>query len=302
MGLGEQQEQLGAVARRLADIAPSGWARLVGNWEAVVDDSGTVLLDSITTAVVHGGDRWLYGQIGHDQSLYDAVVRLNEQSAEAGPDHRWTTLDLRVDPDGELQVDLGYEPPKRSRGIRDEESYGRFERYLDIWVAQHGPVPPARDPSDDQPTPSREDPPVVVALDAEQRLVIEQIARSYAAAAPPGWVRVVAREETSVAPDTAGSVGVRVVIVETADGLEQQTFDAPSDVYFPTHDMLDELAAASPTQVVVLALEVDRDGSYQVAVTQDVPRVLVGIRDETSSKQVHKYLELHRDELTRLLR
>lgn len=141
MALGEQQEQLGAVARRFAATAPTGWARLVGNWEATVAGTGSVHLDWITTAVVDGGDRWLYGQLGYDEALYDAVVRLNELSAEGGPDARWTTLDLVLDPDGSIQVDLGYEPPKRSQGIHDEESHGRFERYLDTWVAEHGPVP-----------------------------------------------------------------------------------------------------------------------------------------------------------------
>ena len=141
MGAAEQQEQLGVVARRLAAIAPAGWAHLVGSFEATVSDAGEVTLDWITTAVVDGGDRWLYGQLGYDEELYDAVVRLNDLAAEAGPQARWTTCELHLGPDGSIQVDLGYDPPKRSRGIYDEESLGRFEGYLDVWVATHGPRP-----------------------------------------------------------------------------------------------------------------------------------------------------------------
>ena len=141
MGLAEQQEQLGAVVRRFADIAPPGWVRLVGSWEATADASGAVTLNWITTAVVHGGDRWLYGQLGFDEPLYDAVVELNALSAQDGPEKRWTTLELLVAPDGAIQVDFGYDPPKRSQGILDEQSHGRFERYLDTWVAEHGAVP-----------------------------------------------------------------------------------------------------------------------------------------------------------------
>lgn len=141
MGLAEQQDQLGAVARRFAQVAPQGWARLLGNWEATVDAAGAVSLNWITTAVVDGGDRWLYGQVAYDEPLYDAVVRLNELSAQDGPDRRWTTLDLRLDADGAIAVDLGYDEPKRTNGVHDEESLGRFEQYLDTWVAEHGPVP-----------------------------------------------------------------------------------------------------------------------------------------------------------------
>ncbi|WP_028045499.1 hypothetical protein [Cellulomonas sp. URHE0023] len=138
MGLAEQQEQLETVARRFAQVAPTGWARLVGSWEATVDDAGTVSLNWITTAVVNGGDRWLYGQLGFDEQLYDEVVRLNELSAEGT---RWTTMELLLDADGAMRMDVGYEPPKRSQGIYDEQSLGRYETYLDTWVAERGPVP-----------------------------------------------------------------------------------------------------------------------------------------------------------------
>lgn len=143
MGLAEQQEQLGVVARRFAEIAPAGWARLVGNWEASPVAPGEVSLNWITTAVVNGGDRWLYGQVPYDEPLYDAVAELNELSAQEGPDRRWTTLDLLLDPDGSVKLDFGYETPKRTNGIHDEESLGRFETYLDVWVAEHGRVPAA---------------------------------------------------------------------------------------------------------------------------------------------------------------
>lgn len=147
MGAVEQQDQLTVVARRFADIAPTGWVHLVGSWEATPGDGGEVSLNWITAAVVDGGDRWLYGQIGYDDVLYDAVATLNEQSARTGPGHRWTTLELHLDRDGTFKVDLGYEPPKRSQGINDEASFGRFERYLDTWVAAHGPTPGGTTPA-----------------------------------------------------------------------------------------------------------------------------------------------------------
>ncbi|KQR11773.1 hypothetical protein [Cellulomonas sp. Leaf334] len=140
-----------------------------------------------------------------------------------------------------------------------------------------------------------------VDLTPDQQSLVERIARSYAAAAPAGWLRVVCREECSVSPESDGTGSVRVVVVETAAGLEQQTFRPSDELYWESGDLLRELAAASPTQTIVLSVVIDRDGRTEAAVVVDVPRVLVGIRDETSSKPIHHYLERNRAELTALL-
>ena len=144
MGKAEQQERLERIARRFGDVAPPNWVRLVGNWEAYPGPTGELTLNYVTLAVVDGGDRWLFGQVGYDEPLYDLVAELNRMASEDQPDHAWTVLDLEVDQDGTFRVEFGYDPPKRARGIHDEESMGRFETYLDRWVAEHGPRPPAR--------------------------------------------------------------------------------------------------------------------------------------------------------------
>ncbi|KQR11774.1 hypothetical protein [Cellulomonas sp. Leaf334] len=140
-----------------------------------------------------------------------------------------------------------------------------------------------------------------VDLSPEGRALVSRIARSYGAAAPPGWVRIVARQECSVGAEADGIANVRVVVVATPDGLVQEHYRPPRDLHFETGDMLRELAAESPTQTVVMNLRIDRDGTHHATVTVDVPRVLVGIHDETSSKPVHEYLERNRAELTALL-
>lgn len=292
MGLAEQQDQLGAIARRFVEVAPAGWVRLLGRWEAAAEPSGAARLDATTAAVVDGGDRWLFGRLDLDPVLHGAVVGLRVL-VEEDSGRPWTTLELLLDPDGTVQVDLGYDPPEGS-GPRDEQSVGGLRRHFDTWVAERGPVP------------SRAVPPIgspaVVALTPAQVDLVGQIARSYARDAPTGWLRIVSRVECSVAQLTAGSVAVRVVVVQTPDGLVQRHFRAPRDLHFEAGDLLRALAAESPTQVVVLSLVIDRDGSHEATLTQDVPRVLDGIRDETSSGAVHDYLELHRDELERLRR
>ncbi|MBB5786558.1 hypothetical protein [Jiangella mangrovi] len=144
MGKSEQQERLERIVGRFAEVAPPSWVRLVGNWEASPGPTGEITLNYLTLAVVDGGDRWLFGQVGYDEPLYDLVAQLHAMAAADEPDHAWTVLDLEVDQDGTFRVELGYDPPKRSRGVLDEESMGRFETYLDRWVAEHGPRPPAR--------------------------------------------------------------------------------------------------------------------------------------------------------------
>jgi hypothetical protein len=140
-----------------------------------------------------------------------------------------------------------------------------------------------------------------ITLNAEQEALVERIALSHAGAAPQGWLRVVAREECSVGAEADGIGSVRVVVVETPAGLEQQHFRPSRDLHFETGDLLRALAEQSPTQTIVLLLVVDRDGTHQATVTVDVPRVLVGIRDETSSTPILEYLERNRAELTALL-
>lgn len=134
-----QQEQIQAVARRFAEIAPTGWRRLVGNWEATPLEDGPPRLNYVTLAVVADQGRWAIGQLDFDEPLYDLVAALQVGMAEAGD--AWTVMDLEVDEDGRFRSGFGYDPPKRTQGIYDHESMGRFESYLSTWVAEKGPVP-----------------------------------------------------------------------------------------------------------------------------------------------------------------
>ena len=141
MDAADKRQRLEAIVQRFARVAPEGWTRLVGNWEATQDAEGRTVLNYLTLAVVNGGDRWLYGQVGYDEPLYDLVAELNDASAREGDGRRWTVLDLEIDADGSYRTEFGYDLPKRSNGIMDEESLGRFENYLETWMADHGPVP-----------------------------------------------------------------------------------------------------------------------------------------------------------------
>ena len=148
--------------------------------------------------------------------------------------------------------------------------------------------------------PNHHDESSTVPLTPEQQQVLAAVAGAYGRAAPEGWLRLVVRNETSVDPEHRGGVAVQQVVRRTPDGLVQEAFHEPDEMFFELADLLDELAAASPTRTVVLHLVVDADGSHTARLEQDVPRVLAGVRDDTSSKPVHEYLERNRAELEEL--
>lgn len=134
------EEQIQRIVRRFDAIAPEGWVRLAGNWESYQDADDGLALNYITLAVVASDGGWGAGQLGYDEDLYDEVLALNEAMAE-GDARRWTVLDLEIDAEpAEFRVQFGYDPPKRVNGVLDDESFGRFERYLESWVAEHGPT------------------------------------------------------------------------------------------------------------------------------------------------------------------
>lgn len=141
-GLAEQEELIQNVIQHFSAIAPQGWARLHGNWEAHHDDHGTLTLNYITVAIVAGDGDWLYGQIAYDHDLYHAVLDLNQRMTGHDEQHRWTTFDLEIDAEPPAyRVDFDYDPPKRVNGIDDHQSTGRFRDYLQTWIDTHGPTP-----------------------------------------------------------------------------------------------------------------------------------------------------------------
>lgn len=140
MKVSEQQDKIEAVARRMVQVAPDGWVKIVGSWEATPGDEGQPPhLNWITMAVVDLGDRWGAGQFDFDEPLYDMVAELHQGMQQRGDD--WTLMDLEIATDGSYRTQFGYGEPRRTRGELDDESMGRFWNLLSDWVAEHGSVP-----------------------------------------------------------------------------------------------------------------------------------------------------------------
>ena len=48
----------------------------------------------------------------------------------------WSSCELIIDASGHYNFSFSYGPPKRINGILDEESYDRYNNYLDIYKAE----------------------------------------------------------------------------------------------------------------------------------------------------------------------
>ncbi|WP_019137335.1 hypothetical protein [Cellulomonas massiliensis] len=134
----------------------------------------------------------------------------------------------------------------------------------------------------------------------EQEAVLAQIVAALPQSAPAGWLRIVSRREGTVAEGPYSGSSVDVVVVQTPAGLEQRDYRDPEDLYWTVLDLMEDLARSSSGGSVVLSLVVDRDGTSRVDLAEEAPKVLEGVRDESSSVPVHEYLERNRAELEEL--
>jgi len=274
-----------AIGEGLASVGPDGWTTLTLTFTAAAHaDSSTVVATLADGSTVPAGP--LPGTVAY--TLHQ--LRRDAYREGAGT---WFGATFTLHADGRFAADLDYDgPPAHDLApelyVLDLLRNPRTPDATPAWLTAKLATRRVWGPTD-QIEPS-----------AEQQVALDRIVRSYTDALPAGWVRLVVREECSVDPESAGTAIVRALVVETPDGLEQRDFRAPRDVYFVLSDLMNELAAASPTRVVVLSLVIDRDGSRTVSVTPDEARLLEGVRDETSSRPVHDYLERNRAELERL--
>lgn len=287
----QQQEMVAAIAGRLVQVAPQGWARLVGNWEAtLVNDE--VSLNWITLGIVDLGDRWGAGQFGYDATLYDLVAQLNEAMAAQG--ERWTVLDLEVDRDGAYRTSFGYGPAKRTLGISDEESLGRFENYLDTWVAEHGRVPTGTSVAGLQQHHLSGAPmPEIAAADVDE--YVTEITK-----AQPDWIRLVVWVGQLAEPDgspSGASTKLHRIIVHDAAGVRAEDgrlMDA-RDAFKRIEAALEDVGWSE------LRIVADRDGQRDIEVLAEPLLPLEDSATDPQWEQVHNYLELNHAEVDALV-
>jgi DNA/RNA non-specific endonuclease len=66
------------------------------------------------------------------------LFREMNDEIQRGEGERWGTCDLVADRTGEFKYRFSHDPPNRINGVFDDDSMGRFDRYLETYKAERG--------------------------------------------------------------------------------------------------------------------------------------------------------------------
>jgi hypothetical protein len=130
-----QKKIVGALARSI----DGAWERIVVNYEMQEEDGGLTedRRGFYITPDAAGGYR--KAGLTFDAAVKDLFHALREtmQRSEGQGQHKgWGICDLVVDQPGRFRFNFSYDSPKRINGVFDDESMGRFDRYLDTYKAE----------------------------------------------------------------------------------------------------------------------------------------------------------------------
>jgi len=111
------------------------WERIVVNYEMQEEDGG-VTEDRRGFSIAPDGS----GGFRKDGVTFDLTVkglfRELREEMQRSEGQAWGTCDLIVDQPGRFRFNFSYERPKRINGVFDDESMGRFDRYLETYKAE----------------------------------------------------------------------------------------------------------------------------------------------------------------------
>lgn len=131
-----RQRTLEALVERLRQLGPPNWVQIYAAFE-FKHDAEEPSFTWLILGVVNLGDRWGFGQIDNDPQVYELAMDYRAACGEA-----WTTLELKVDYDGEFHADQAYDP------VPDGEFapalLERLEGYGQTWARAHGAAPQTR--------------------------------------------------------------------------------------------------------------------------------------------------------------
>jgi hypothetical protein len=124
-----------AIVAALIGGTAGEWLRIVVNYEVQEDDGG-LIEDRLGFYIAEDAQQVLATHtLVFGPELKDLFRGLNQEMGRTGG-ARWGTCDLVVDPPGRFRFSFSYDPPKRINGIFDDDSMGRFDRYLEVYQAE----------------------------------------------------------------------------------------------------------------------------------------------------------------------
>jgi Protein of unknown function, DUF600 len=126
-----------AIVTALARDLPDAWERIVVNYEIQEEDGGLTedRLGFYIAKDAAGGFR--ESELAFTPEVKRLFREMNDE-VQRSEGERWGTCDLVVDQPGKFKFSFSYDRPKRINGVFDDESMGRFDRYLETYNAERG--------------------------------------------------------------------------------------------------------------------------------------------------------------------
>jgi len=125
-----------AIVTSLARAIPQAWERIVVNYEMEEQEGGAIIHNRLGFYIAKDAGGNLHKAELRVGSEVEDMFRDMSDEFQRTVGERWGTCDLVVDPPGKFRFDFAYDPPKRINGVLDDDSYGRFGRYLETYKAE----------------------------------------------------------------------------------------------------------------------------------------------------------------------
>ncbi|WP_158932223.1 immunity protein YezG family protein [Acidisphaera sp. S103] len=126
-----------SLARAVSDAMQESWERIVVNYEMLTTDEGREVDYCAFYISAAGGDFQETSLRTLPDAVDDLFIQLNDLMAKT-ENERWGTCDLVIDRSGQYKFNFDYAAPRRVNGIFDEQSQGRFDRYLETYKTDRG--------------------------------------------------------------------------------------------------------------------------------------------------------------------
>jgi hypothetical protein len=111
------------------------WERIVVNYEMQAEDGGLTEDRRGFYVAPDGVGGFHKGSLTFDTTVKTLFRDLRDEM-QRSEGQGWGTCDLVIDQPGKFRFNFSYEPPKRINGVFDDESMGRFDRYLETYKAE----------------------------------------------------------------------------------------------------------------------------------------------------------------------
>jgi hypothetical protein len=116
----------------IAGLTPGEWLRIVVNFE-VEDSNNSPVSNVIAFSIEQFTDKVDHTPLELTSKIKNDFLLLRKMHASF--EKAWDVCDLVIEPTGEYEFKYEYDGAKRLNSIFDDNSYDRFDRYLEEFIA-----------------------------------------------------------------------------------------------------------------------------------------------------------------------